>query len=124
MSMTKIFVLAMFALLICSTESYAQTQTVLDGAYVKEHNPTRKVIAYPYLREADVMWTRRVWQNIDIKQKINHKLYYPISPIANRKSLFEVIQIGLLEQGSIMAYSPESDEFEIPYPFSLTFYSY
>jgi gliding motility associated protien GldN len=114
MKSPKIFVLVIFALLIRST-SDAQTQTVLDGAYVKEHNPTRKVIAYPYLREADVMWTRRVWQNIDIKQKVNQKLYFPITPIANRKSLFEVIQMGLLEQGSIMAYSPDSDEFLIPY---------
>jgi len=115
MKTAKIVLIAAFAMMIVSNVTMAQTQTVLDGAYVKEHNPTRKVIAYPYLREADVMWTRRVWQNIDIKQKVNHKLYFPINPIANRKSLFEVIQIGLLEQGSIMAYSPESDEFEIPF---------
>lgn len=92
-------------------------QTVLDGAYVKEHNPTRKVIAYPYLREADVMWAKRIWQVIDLKQKINHPLYFPTEAIENRKSLFDVIRIGLLEQGSITAYGlgPAQDDDEFRY---------
>jgi gliding motility associated protien GldN len=96
----------------------AQTQTVLDGAYVREHNPTRKVIAYPYLREADVMWAKRVWQVIDLKQKINHPLYFPTEALENRKSLFDVIRIGLLEQGSITAYGlgPTQDDDEFRYP--------
>ena len=55
----------LFLLLFCAmlqiTQVIGQTQTVLDGAYVREHNPTRKVIGYPYLREADVMWSKRVW---------------------------------------------------------------
>ena len=70
-----------FLLVLClallTLGSFAQTQTVLDGAYVREHNPTRKVISYPYLREADVMWARRIWQVIDLRQKINHPLYFP-----------------------------------------------
>ena len=106
--------LILFCLAFFVNKSSAQTQTVLDGAYVKEHNPTRKVIAYPYLREADVMWTRRVWQKIDLKQKVNQKLYFPISAIQNRKSLFDVIKIGLLEQGSITAYGVDDDEFQVP----------
>jgi gliding motility associated protien GldN len=91
---------------------------VLDGAYVREHNPTRKVISYPYLREADVMWSKRIWQVIDLKQKINHTLYFPIDELENRKSLFDVIRIGLIDQGSITAYgtgpTQEDDEFRYP----------
>jgi len=63
----------LFLLLLCvlsvTDALLAQTQTVLDGAYVREHNPTRKVIGYPYLREADVMWAKRIWQVIDLRQK-------------------------------------------------------
>ncbi len=115
-----------FLLVICcvltSLSGIAQQQTVLDGAYVREHNPTRKVIAYPYLREADVMWARRIWQVIDLKQKINHPLYFPIDALENRKSLFEVMRIGLQDQGSITAYGlgPTQDDDEFRYPLGQT----
>ena len=59
--------LLFIVLILGSLTSNAQdgVQTVLDGAYVREHNPTRKVIPWPNLREADVMWARRIWQVID-----------------------------------------------------------
>jgi gliding motility associated protien GldN len=112
----------LFLLLLCvlsiTDALLAQTQTVLDGAYVREHNPTRKVIGYPYLREADVMWAKRIWQVIDLRQKINQTMYYPIDQLENRKSMFDVIRIGLIDQGSITAYgtgpSQEDDEFRYP----------
>ncbi len=111
------FLIALCALL-CSLSSFAQdgVQTVLDGAYVREHNPTRKVIPYPNLREADVMWARRMWQVIDLKQKINHPLYFPILEIEGRKCLFDVVRIGLKEN-SITAYSlgPAQDDDEFRY---------
>ncbi|MFN5621216.1 MAG: gliding motility protein GldN [Flavobacteriales bacterium] len=113
---------SLFLLLFCVafqiTQVLGQTQTVLDGAYVREHNPTRKVIGYPYLREADVMWAKRVWEVIDLRQKINQTLYFPIDELENRKSLFDVIRIGLIDQGSITAYgtgpTQEDDEFRYP----------
>jgi gliding motility associated protien GldN len=112
----------LFLLLLCvmlqATSLFAQTQTVLDGAYVREHNPTRKVIGYPYLREADVMWAKRIWQVVDLRQKINQTLYFPIDELENRKSLFDVIRLGLIDQGSITAYgtgpTQEDDEFRYP----------
>lgn len=112
----------LFLLLLCvlsvTDALIAQTQTVLDGAYVREHNPTRKVIGYPYLREADVMWAKRIWQVIDLRQKINQTMYFPIDELENRKSLFDVIRIGLIDQGSITAYgtgpTQEDDEFRYP----------
>lgn len=50
---------------------------VLDGVYVKEHIPTKKVVPYEYVREADVTWSKRVWRAIDLREKFNHPLYYP-----------------------------------------------
>ncbi len=104
--------------LLTAVSGFSQIQTVLDGAYVREHNPTRKVIAYPYLREADVMWAKRIWEVIDLRQKINHPLYFPIDQLENRKSLFDVMKIGLLDQGSITAYGggPTQDDDEFRYP--------
>lgn len=96
----------------------AQVYNVLDGAYVKETNLTKRVIPYPHLREADVMYFRRIWQEMDLKQKINHPYYYPIDPIQDRKNLFDVIRDGLLVEGSLVAYSPgpggDNDEFTLP----------
>jgi len=80
-------------------------QTVLDGAYVKEHNPTRKKAPDASLREADVLWSKRVWREIDLRQKMNLSLFYPEEPLASRKSLFDIIRHCLLVEGSMTAYS-------------------
>lgn len=96
----------------------ASAQTVLDGAYIKEHTKTKRVVPYAHIREADVMWAKRVWRIIDLKEKINHPLYYPTEPINDRKNLFDVIRNALLVEGSITAYDPgpllDDDEFTKP----------
>jgi len=80
-------------------------QNVLDGVYVKEHTATRTPLAYPYLREADVMWSKRVWRYIDLKEKMNLPLKYPNSKsILERKSLIDVIMDAIAE-GSLTAYT-------------------
>lgn len=93
-------------------------QTVLDGAYIKEHTKTKRVVPYVSIREADVMWMRRVWRTVDLREKMNHPLYYPTEPINDRKSLFDVIRQGLMVDGSITAYDAgpllTDDEFRKP----------
>ena len=118
--MSKLFKYTLLAIacIAFNFESSAQVQNVLDGAYVKETNLTKRVVPYPYLREADVMYFRRIWQEMDLKQKINHPYYYPIDPIEDRSNLFDVIRDGLLIEGSLVAYSTgaigDEDEFTIP----------
>jgi gliding motility associated protien GldN len=85
---------------------------VLDKPWIKENTPTRRVVPYTHVREADVMWHRRIWRVIDLREKINHPLYYPIQPIQDRKSLFDVMKEGILE-GTITAYSDADDEFTV-----------
>ena len=106
-----IVVITGFAL---SAGDAAAQADVLDGIYIPEHAPTRKVIPYASLREADVMWTKRIWRTIDLREKINHPLYYPEVPKSNFKSLFDVIKNGI-EDGTITAYDPIDDEFKSPY---------
>jgi gliding motility associated protien GldN len=67
-----------------------------------------------------VMYTKRIWQQVDLREKMNHPFYYPVKPIADRKSLFDVIRQALLVEGSLVAYStgPAGDDDEFRYPFS------
>jgi gliding motility associated protien GldN len=100
-------ILALLVLVASLNVANAQENTVLDGIYVKENFPSRKVIPYTHLREADVMWNKRVWRKIDVKEKINHPLYYPINDFAQgRKNLFDVMKDAILNEGTITAYSP------------------
>ncbi len=111
---------AVFGILMLCAFGTAEVkgQTVLDGAWIKEHNKTKKVVPYPYIREADVMWSRRVWQDIDLKEKMNLPLYYPLDEANGMKSLFSVIRDALVLEGSITAYSVgvsgKEDDFRTP----------
>ena len=82
---------------------------VLDGVYIQEHIPTKRVVSYIHLREADVMWSKRIWRVLDLKEKKNHKLYYPLEAQNDRISLFDVMRYGALDEGSITVYDPGID---------------
>ncbi len=109
----KVRSLIIIGLILLGSVSADAQYKILDKPWVKENTPTRRVVPYTHVREADVMWHRRVWRTIDLREKINHPLYFPIQDIADRKSLFTVIKEGILE-GTITAYSEESDEFDVP----------
>jgi gliding motility associated protien GldN len=88
-----------------------------DGVYTRENSQSRRAIPYTSLREADVMWSKRVWRVINLKEKINHPLYYPTQPIADRKSLFDVLKDAALKGigGQISCFSSTDDEFRIEF---------
>ena len=65
-------------------------------------------IPYGYIDDRDVMWSKVVWEFIDLNQKINLPYYFPIDTanISNdRRSLFDTLIKGI-KQGKIKeAYS-------------------
>lgn len=111
---------------------------VLDGVYVQEHIPTKKVIPYEFVREADVAWAKRVWRVIDLREKFNHPLYYPLDDFQDamneldftqwlrnptRWSLWTIIRYHIMT-GDLTLYSPfhpdwqtwrDGDLFKYPY---------
>lgn len=89
-------------------------QKVLDKPWIKENTPTRRVVPYTHVREADVMWHKRIWREIDLREKINHPLYFPTTPINDRKSLFDVIKQAVTVDKTLTAYSTQDDEFTVP----------
>lgn len=84
-----------------------------DGVYDKISAPNRKPIPYAPLREADAMWTKRIWRTIDMREKINQPFYYPIAPQNGRKSFMQVV-VDAIKEGSITAFDGNDDEFKIP----------
>jgi gliding motility associated protien GldN len=65
--------------------------------YERVHIPRKKPIPYPFIREADVMWAKDVWRIIDLREKMNQPLYYPIQPIGQRMSFISLILHGISE---------------------------
>ncbi|MES2588565.1 MAG: gliding motility protein GldN [Bacteroidota bacterium] len=60
------------------------SENIIDGVYIKEHIPTKRLIPYEFVREADVIWSKRVWRTIDLREKINHPLYFPFDEYLNQ----------------------------------------
>ncbi len=79
--------------------------------------PGRRLVPYAYIREADVMWSKRIWRIIDLREKLNQTMYYPLQPNNLRKSLIYVLQeavIGGEQPPMIKAYDPfNGDDFKV-----------
>lgn len=77
------------------------------------------VVPYTPLREADVMWERRVWRVLDATDARNRPLFTPLGELPGCLDLFEVIRHGLRDEGGLLAYDPgplaEDDAFHRPF---------
>ncbi len=112
--------LALISLLFCGNV-FSQGPTIFnpgdykDAIYDKENAINRRFIPYTHLREGDVTWEKRVWRDIDMREKINQPLYYPIEIIVGRNSLFQVLAKYIL-RGELLAFT--SEEFLVPFELS------
>jgi len=89
-------------------------ETYSDGIYEEEATGVKKPMPFPYVREADVMWKKRIWREIDFRQKINQGFYYPTVNHQNWKNFITVVMDGLKE-GKIQAFEVEpTDELLTP----------
>ncbi|MEM6769692.1 MAG: hypothetical protein AAF597_03820, partial [Bacteroidota bacterium] len=59
------------------------------------------------LRAADIMWQKRVWRVIDVREKINHTFSYPPRPLVS-------ILLDAAEEQRIQLYSTVDDKFSTP----------
>lgn len=121
----KIFVLA-FLPLINLTLAYGQfisggplnstPSGQINGVYLQEHIATKRLIPYPHTREADVIWSKRVWRYIDLREKVNLSWYYPMDDFSGNGywnknssvwSLWTIIRTHVME-GDLTVFDPEN----------------
>ena len=86
----------------------------LDGLYEEEALIERDPVPLPSIRKADVMWSKRIWREIDFRQKFNQKFYFPTEAQANWKSFITVV-LDALKEGELTAYDiSNTDELLVP----------
>jgi gliding motility associated protien GldN len=57
--------------------------------------------AYSYLHEDDILWSERHWERIQVREKINLPLFYPLEPQPDRMSLWDMLKKAILDEGTI-----------------------
>lgn len=113
--MRTIFSVMIVLAVVFGMSSNLVAQDTKVEVYEKIHIPDKKPIPYPHTREADVMWAKVIWRMVDLREKMNLPLYYPIDPIGERMSLIHLIFYGIDNEGLIV-YDPDVDvdEFKVP----------
>lgn len=80
------------------------SEAPLDDVVKKEIMVERKVLAYQPVRESDIMFEKRVWRIIDVREKMNLPFSYPEDPF------FQILQ-NAATKGELPVYSTEDDKF-------------
>ncbi|MGB2085982.1 MAG: gliding motility protein GldN [Flavobacteriaceae bacterium] len=60
-------------------------------------------LAYGYIDDRDILWSKTIWEKIDLDERINFLYYFPSEPQNlgdERRSLFDVLLTGI-EEGRI-----------------------
>lgn len=84
-----------------------------NGAVEKNLIKDRTPLAYQYIREDDVFWERRLWEEIDIREKLNLPFRYNVQD-DNGDQRFIMILINAIRKGEVTAFNPIDDRFTTP----------
>ena len=89
-----------FGSILLFSQSNLFAQDVLDGVYEKQLTKEKEYIPYDHIREADVFWSKRIFREIDVNEKMNLPFKYP------RQPLIAIIHTAAM-QGELTVYDPD-----------------
>ena len=97
--MKKLLFIALVSALLVGIRLNSYSQVLegppRDGVFERQALPQQQPIPYVYLREADIVWTKRIWRTIDMREKINQPFYYPEQPQNTWKSFVQILIDGI-----------------------------
>ncbi len=82
-----------------------------DSFYERRAVEERSPIELPHVREADVFWSKRIWQVIDVREPINQPLYFPEAPSGDYRSLMQVL-MDAIREGDVRAWDVDDESFQ------------
>ena len=101
-----------FFFILCISFTFNAQSNILNAKTVdqigKENDDQKAAdndepIPYGYIDDRDIMWSKVVWEFVDLNQKLNLPYYFPIDTLSvasNRRSLFDTLLRGI-NQGKI-----------------------
>lgn len=99
-------------LVVSVSYSKAQTSKAFFESLIKNEDEEQKApIVLPHVEPADVIWSKTIWREIVLREKMNLPLYYPTIPMDGRMSLIDVMMEGI-EKSFKTAY--DDDELMTP----------
>ena len=73
-------------------------------------NDNDEPLPYGYVEKRDVLWSKNTWEVVDLDERVNFPLYYPIDTVnigSDRRSLYQVL-LKNIKNGSIDAIYDDS----------------
>lgn len=75
-----------------------------DGFYDRYLHKEKMPLPYDYIHEKDVFWEKRVWRELDTREKMNHTFVSPHGPLITTI-------LDAADEGNITLYSTWDDQF-------------
>ncbi len=93
-----------------SAQNFADETTLVDGLYDETASGEKTPMPLPTIREADVMWKKTIWREIDFRQKMNQGFYFPTESHQRIKNLYTLLDEALADPTSgVVAYKIENN---------------
>lgn len=88
-----------------ASEPEEPSDAPLDDVVKKNIMTERRVLPYQPIRESDIMWERRIWRILDVREKMNLPFTYPEDPF------FKILSDASIK-GDIRVFDAENDKFQ------------